>query len=121
MTTTYTVRPQRWDHGYELHIAGLGVTQVDEISDAEDAARDFIALDLDVPEDSFSVVVESEGVELPPNVALVDLEDWEQRIWLTPGLSVEERSVAIAIVRVSRGEIELESGEKMLNLLRRAG
>jgi hypothetical protein len=54
---TYTVVAKRWRHGWELHIEGLGVTQSRNLADAEAMARDYIALDLDVPEASFDVRV----------------------------------------------------------------
>ena len=57
MRATYTVVAKRWRHGWELHIEGLGVTQSRNLADAEAMARDYIALDLDVPEDSFDVRV----------------------------------------------------------------
>lgn len=112
MTTTYTVRPKRWDHGYELHIEGLGVTQADDLSEAEAVSRDFIALDLDVPEDSFDVEIAPEPPEsmaLPAWVSLRDLEPWERHVWLTPQASVEEREVMIAIVRLRRGAGDLDA------------
>lgn len=56
---TYTVRAKRWEHGWELHIAGPddyeGVTQSHGLKSAERMARDYIALDLEVPESSFDV------------------------------------------------------------------
>ena len=54
---TYTVVAKRWRHGWELHIEGLGVTQSRNLAEAEAMARDYIALDLDVPQDSFDVRV----------------------------------------------------------------
>ncbi|HWB35281.1 MAG TPA: hypothetical protein VHA75_04565 [Rugosimonospora sp.] len=54
---TFEVQVKPWDGGYELHIAGLGVTQTENLAEAEAVARDFIALDLDVPADSFDVVI----------------------------------------------------------------
>jgi len=106
------VRPKPWDHGYELHIEGLGVTQADDRSEFEEVARDFIALDLDVPEDSFEVeiapVVQG-GAEIPTWVNLQDLEEWERHVWLTPRASVEERQTMIAIVRLGRGEGDLDA------------
>lgn len=41
-------------------------------------------------------------VELPADVSLQDLEPWERAIWLVPGLSIEERGLAIQAVRWSR-------------------
>ncbi|MDX6738188.1 hypothetical protein [Actinocorallia sp. A-T 12471] len=53
----YTVRALRWERGWELHIDGVGVTQVHRLTEAEAAARDYIALELDVPADAFSVLI----------------------------------------------------------------
>ncbi|TYK45104.1 hypothetical protein [Actinomadura decatromicini] len=117
MTTTYTVRPKRWDHGYELHIEGLGVTQVDDLSEAEETARDFIALDLEVPEDSFSVEIAPavhEHVEIPASVDLRDLAAWERHIWVTPDMSVAERETMIAIMRVVRQDTDFEDSAERL-------
>jgi hypothetical protein len=61
---TYSVRARPWEHGWELHIDGLGVTQSDTLRDAGMMARDYIALDLDVPEDSFEVDVSPEDPQL---------------------------------------------------------
>jgi len=55
--TVYDVTAKRWSGGWELHIDGVGVTQSRTLDDAPAMARDYIALDLDVPEDSFDVVV----------------------------------------------------------------
>ena len=32
---TYSVRAKRWEHGWELHIEGVGVTQSHGLKDAE--------------------------------------------------------------------------------------
>jgi hypothetical protein len=60
VTKTYEVVAKRWRRGWELHIAGVGVTQARTLAEAEGMARDFIALDLDVAEDSFEVRVVAE-------------------------------------------------------------
>jgi predicted XRE-type DNA-binding protein len=56
---TYTVRAQRWEHGWELHITGPedyeGVSQSRGLKSAEAMARSYIGLDLEVSEDSFDV------------------------------------------------------------------
>jgi DNA-directed RNA polymerase specialized sigma24 family protein len=59
--STYKVRAKRWEHGWELHIEGVGVTQSHGLKDAEMMARDLISRRLDVPEDSF-------GVEVTPEI-----------------------------------------------------
>jgi hypothetical protein len=60
VTKTYEVLAKKWRRGWELHIEGVGVTQSRSLADAEEMARDYIALDLDVPEDSFDVRVTAE-------------------------------------------------------------
>lgn len=57
---TYTVRAKRWEHGWELHIDGVGVTQSHGLKDAEMMARDLISRRLGVPEDAFSVEITPE-------------------------------------------------------------
>lgn len=39
---TYTVRVVAWDHGFELHIDGVGVTQCESLEDAERTVRDYL-------------------------------------------------------------------------------
>lgn len=51
-----------------------------------------------------------EPVYIPPSVSLVDLDRWEQHIWQTPDLTVQQREVAILIVRLQRGEISDDTG-----------
>ena len=60
MTKTYEVLAKRWRRGWELHINGIGVTQSRSLAEAEEMARDYVALALDVPEDSFEVRVTPE-------------------------------------------------------------
>jgi hypothetical protein len=54
---TFEVQAKPWEHGYELHIADVGVTQARSLDEAEEVVRDFISLDLDAPADSFDVVI----------------------------------------------------------------
>jgi DNA-directed RNA polymerase specialized sigma24 family protein len=42
----YRVTAQRWEHGWELHVDGVGVTQCGPLSDAERMARDYLATEL---------------------------------------------------------------------------
>ena len=45
----YTVTAKRWEHGWELHIEGIGVTQSRLLGDAEAMVRDYLACD-EVPD-----------------------------------------------------------------------
>lgn len=57
MTETYKVQAKRWKRLWELHIDGVGVTQVKKLNEAEASVRDYIAVLLDVEPDSFNVEV----------------------------------------------------------------
>ena len=41
--STYVTRARRWERGWELHVDGLGVTQVGKLAKAERQVRDFVA------------------------------------------------------------------------------
>ena len=56
----YQVRAKRWEHGWELHIDGVGVTQSRTLWDAEEMARDLIGRRADLPEDAFTVTITPE-------------------------------------------------------------
>ena len=43
--------------------------------------------------------------EVPSYVDLDSLPAWEQHIWRTPGLSVQQRQMAILLVRLDRGDL----------------
>jgi hypothetical protein len=40
--TTYTVRAKHWEHGWELHISDVGVTQSRTLDGADQTVRDYI-------------------------------------------------------------------------------
>ena len=58
---TYTVRARKWrsgtDSGWELHVDGIGVTQVDDLGEAKQQARDFIETVTDRSVESVDVEV----------------------------------------------------------------
>ena len=56
----YQVRAKRWEHGWELHIDGVGVTQSRTLWDAEEMARDLVGRREDLPEDAFTVTITPE-------------------------------------------------------------
>jgi hypothetical protein len=55
MPTPYTVKAVPWEHGLELHIEGIGITQAHDLTDAARMAADLIARRTGV--DPASVVV----------------------------------------------------------------
>jgi hypothetical protein len=57
---TYRVRAKRWEHGWELHVEGVGVTQSRTLWDAEEMARDLISRREELPGDAFAVTVTPE-------------------------------------------------------------
>lgn len=52
----YTVTAKRWEHGWELHIDGVGVTQSRLLGDAEQMVRDYLACD-EIPDAMTAEVV----------------------------------------------------------------
>jgi len=44
MSRTYAVDAKRWEHGWELHVEGLGVTQSRSLHSAARMAREYISL-----------------------------------------------------------------------------
>lgn len=61
--TTYTVRAERWEGGWELHIDGLGVTQSRTLATAQRHARDYIetATGTDLTQDDVVTIIPSLG------------------------------------------------------------
>jgi hypothetical protein len=57
---SYAVTAKRWEHGWELHIDGVGVTQSADLDGAEEMVRDYIALDLGLPANSYDVIITPE-------------------------------------------------------------
>jgi K+/H+ antiporter YhaU regulatory subunit KhtT len=57
---TYTVHAKRWEHGWELHIEGEGVTQARSLATAERQVRDYLSLlhDRDEITDEIAIVPE---------------------------------------------------------------
>ena len=55
--TTYQVRAVRWEHGWELHVEGIGVTQAGSLADAEEMVRDLISRRDDLSGEAFSVAI----------------------------------------------------------------
>ena len=44
MSKTYVVEAKRWEHGWELHVEGVGVTQSKSLGTAARMAREYISL-----------------------------------------------------------------------------
>jgi hypothetical protein len=59
--TAYTVHARRWEHGWELHIDTVGITQSHGLADAADMARSYIAMRRSVP-------IESVVVDIVPEI-----------------------------------------------------
>ena len=58
--TTYEVKARRWKHGWELYIAGIGVTQSRSLAEAETMVRDYIETLTGVDASGSQVVVTPE-------------------------------------------------------------
>lgn len=57
---TFNVRAKRWEHGWELHIDGVGVTQSRSLWDAEEMARDLISRRAGISPDAFALTITPE-------------------------------------------------------------
>jgi hypothetical protein len=55
--TSYTVHAKRWEHGWELHIDGEGVTQTRSLANAERVVKDYIGSLHDVDTDDADVTI----------------------------------------------------------------
>lgn len=96
---TYNVRATQWEHGWELDIDGVGVTQSHGLGDAEMMVRDYIALDLGVPSDSF-------GVDIAPDFTGAPALE---RIWHDPDLSGELKRAFVDLAVKMRQRQEKQS------------
>lgn len=56
----YNVRAKRWEHGWELHVDGVGVTQSRSLWDAEMMARDLISRREGIAAGEFDVTITPE-------------------------------------------------------------
>lgn len=62
---TYTVTSERWEHGWELHVDGVGITQCNSLADAERMALDYIATELGGEPQDYAVTLKHDlgGIE----------------------------------------------------------
>lgn len=115
MSTTYKAKAVRWKHGWELHVDGVGVTQVRTLSTAEQQVRDLVETMLDVDASDARIDVDVDGVQervrrtkakanlaaTLQRVAAVEARTEAQDLRLA-GLSVSDIAV---IMHVSRGRV----------------
>ena len=52
MSNTYRVDARRWEHGWELHVEGVGVTQSKSLHSAARIAREYISLVQSISDES---------------------------------------------------------------------
>ena len=73
---TYSVTAKHWRKGWELHIDGVGVTQVRVLADAAQQAADYIKTlhDVDVAAEDIEVIPELGDVELLDELAATRAE-----------------------------------------------
>lgn len=64
MSEAYTVKAVRWSGGWELHIAGEGVTQVRTLDKATDQVRDYLETlhDRDFADVEIEIMIDLDGV-----------------------------------------------------------
>jgi len=57
---TFNVRARRWEHGWELDINDVGITQSHSLRDADMMARDLISRRVGISPDAFAVAITPE-------------------------------------------------------------
>ncbi|MGH3544695.1 MAG: hypothetical protein ACRDPW_02005 [Mycobacteriales bacterium] len=82
---TYIVTATRWEHGWELDIDSVGVTQSHTLTSADEMVRDYVSVERDLDPDSFKVVIvpKVNGLEREAEQVrcqVVDLEQAQRRI-----------------------------------------
>ena len=94
----YTARAVRWEHGWELHVDGVGVTQVRVLEHAVQQVRDLVETMTDEPADDADITL------------VLDLDDLGARASAARSLTAEatakqaEAAAATrAVVRDMRG------------------
>lgn len=67
MTKTYDVRARHWSGGWELHIEGVGVTQVRTLENAARQVRDYLETLLDIDASRVTIAIHPDlgGLEEP--------------------------------------------------------
>ncbi len=67
VVTKYNARAVRWEHGWELHVAYVGITQVRTLGNAEQQVRDLVQTmvpDAVMSADDIQIVVSLDGEDL---------------------------------------------------------
>jgi hypothetical protein len=113
----YTVRAKRWEQGWELHIEGVGVTQVRSLARADQQVREYLEtlFERRVGDVAIDVVPDLGGMEILVREARQRTRDAEEaqrtaadharavvRLLRDSGLSVDETA---AVLGVSPGRV----------------
>ncbi len=114
---SYQVRAVRWERGWELHIAGIGVTQSHSLAGAERMIRDYLTIDghEDAATAGVHITPQLDGLELDVDTARHKLAaaaaeqqaaaaQWRQiaQTLRTRGLSVADTATVLG---VSKGRV----------------
>jgi len=92
--SAYNVRAVKWEHGWELHVEDLGVTQCRTLATAVEQVRDFIATMLDT---------DAEDAEVHLSVAIGGVEkDVERARKMTAEAIEKQHQAATESRRVAR-------------------
>jgi hypothetical protein len=77
VTKAYQVTARRWEHGWELHVEGVGVTQCGPLADAVRMALDYLATELGGDPSDYSVDVYHDlgGLEVEVDAARRKMTD----------------------------------------------
>lgn len=114
---TYTARAVRWERGWELHVAGVGVTQVRTLATAEQQVRDLVEtmLDIDASDAVVTVLPDLGGLEVEAFKTKAEAEE-AARLQIKAAAetraqaeALRERGLSVSdiavVMKVSRGRV----------------
>jgi len=96
---TYQATAKKWEGGWELHIAGIGVTQSRTLRDAERMVRSYVALDTGLDRNAFDV-------EIVPELGGLEARVKEIRTAAADAAKVQREAADLTrnVVRELRGQ-----------------
>ncbi len=94
----YNVRAVKWEHGWELHVEGLGVSQCRTLATAAQQVRDFVATITDTDTDT-----DTDDAEIVVSVTVGGIEkDVERARKMTADAITKQQLAAAESRRVAR-------------------
>jgi len=91
--SAYTVQAVKWEHGWELHVQDVGVTQCRTLATATQQTRDFVATMFDI---------DADDAEIHLSVAIGGVEKDVERARKMTAEAIDKHQAATESRRVAR-------------------